>query len=175
MKKILTLLLLATSFAVNAQKFDLTPNGYEPVVFELQDKSAEQIYTGIIKYINKNYKNPSEVLKGDIKNEYIRLDGFMNRMWCYKAMGINNCVDQHYSVELDIKEGKLRMSFIPNDGYVAGTTNKLMYTYKSFFKKDGSVRNMYTDAKESLDISVNNMLNSIVQEVNGKAKADDNW
>lgn len=175
MKKLLALFIIGISLCANAQKTDLKPEGFTPVVIELQDKSSEQIYTGIIKYINKNFKNPNEVLKGDIKNEYIRLNGFSNKMWCYKALGINHCIDQEYSVEVDVKDGKFRFTFIPNQGYIAGTTNALMYSYKSFFKKDGSVRNMYTDAKDSFELSVNNMIEEIVNEVNGKTESDNDW
>ncbi|HUH25864.1 MAG TPA: hypothetical protein VLY87_04515 [Flavobacterium sp.] len=173
MRHLLTLTLLLVTYFGNAQKIDLTPAGFTPVVIELNDKSAEDIYIGIIKYINRNYKTPSEVLKGDIKNEYVRLDGFMNKMWCYKAIGLTACVDQLYSVELDIKEGKFRMTFTPNKGYASGTRDPLLFTYKTFFKRDGSVKNIYSSARDSFEVSVNNIRKEIVDEINGKSSNND--
>ena len=78
MKKSLFTLTLLFSISLFSQELTVTPDGLRDasnndksyVVINTPDKTAEQNYNNVLKYINKTYKNPKEVIKGDISFEY---------------------------------------------------------------------------------------------------------
>ncbi len=133
-------------------KFEITINGYEPKVFEVENQTKSDIYKLIKKWVIKTYKNPKEVLTADIENEIIKINGFSTNI---VKWSIGDGWDLFYSLDIEIKDNKYRLSLTAD---IAG--NQIEYT--SFFKKDGSKRTGYKGGPESID----NHLNSIVDDLN---------
>src|SRR5690606_20603661 len=103
MKKILilTLGILISTFskAQEIPQLKLTPNGVEPIIVEIPEKSASEIYEKAKNWVQETYKNPDKVLKGNIINEKIRVDGFANNAWWYKTLGIKQSLNMEYTIE----------------------------------------------------------------------------
>ena len=133
-------------------KFELTINGYEPKVIEVDNQTKSEIYKLIKKWVVKTYKNPKEVLTADIENENIKIHGFSTNI---VKWSIGDGWDLFYTLDIEIKDNKYRLSITAD---IAG--NQIEYT--SFFKKDGSKRTGYKGGPESID----NHLNSIVDDLN---------
>ncbi len=78
------------------------------VVNKVDSLNAEKIYIKTKSWIGTHYKNPSIVLKYDIKNETIRIDGLDN--FSFSWMGTQT-YDFTYTLNIDFKEGKYKVEF----------------------------------------------------------------
>ena len=113
MKKIfLSVLLLSTTiaFSQDLQKFELTKDGVQPIVVNIDSFSISTLYQKTLNWVQENYKNPKEVLKANIENETIRADGYKKNAWFYKSLGMKQEYDMEYSFQVDFKEGKVRLT-----------------------------------------------------------------
>jgi hypothetical protein len=78
-KQLFLLTFLLSSYIGFAQEYVVTPNGLKNksnvensyLVIEAPDKSTTELYQNAIKFVNENYKNPEEVIKG--KTEVVSL------------------------------------------------------------------------------------------------------
>jgi hypothetical protein len=169
MKKFLLLISAFTSmecFSQETSKFELTKDGVIPIVINLDSISANTIYTKSKKWILESYKNPKEVLKADIENESLRINGFKSNAWFYKSLGAKQEYDMEYSFQIEIKESKIRLTFTP--GQFWADNQKVLYNYTTFFKGTGEVKGAYKDAKPSLEVTMNDLANSLVEYIKGK-------
>jgi hypothetical protein len=86
MKKLLFTLTLLFSISLFSQELTVTPDGLRDasnndksyVVINTPDKTAEQNYNNVLKYINKTYNNPKEAIKANISFEYLKFDTFIS-------------------------------------------------------------------------------------------------
>ena len=144
-------------------KFELTKDGYNPIVFEIQDLKKDSIYKLTKKWVTKTFKNPKEVLTVDIENETIRINGI--------SLKTVNCsfgcrVDLKYSFDIDFKDNKYRLAIMieipefPNG-------------YNTFFKKDGEIRSNFKAAPISIDEVINKLTTELNIFIKNKGKEKD--
>lgn len=123
MKKLLfsVLAILSVAFA-KAQEFEVTPDGLKEktsgkdfVVIEVQGKTASELYNNAIKYINIMYKNPKEVIKGDVKDEYIKWETFIPNFGTIKNSFVNLQANALITVQLSFKDGKAKYEVVNQD------------------------------------------------------------
>jgi len=171
----LTILLANLSFGQEIPQLKITPNGVEPIVVEIDSMSASEIYEKAQNWVKETYKNPDKVLKANIANEKIRIDGFANNAWWYKSLGIMQTMNMEYTVEISFKEGKYRFEYIVGQFYVNGG-QKALYNYSTFYKKSGEIRKTYKDAVPSLELTMNDLSKSFYNYVSGiSTKNDSDW
>lgn len=178
MKKILLGLLMLVSFYSNAQptEFKFTKEGFtDYVVGIVEGKTAQELYKKTIDWINVTYKNPKEVIKAQIENDYIRIEGSKSNMLCIKSLGMLNCSDVRYQIEISLKDGKYKFDLIKLEQYIApsqytvtsGWSEIGLANTSGYYKENGELRNifkLYPQAIESefnsLNISLNDFLKS---------------
>lgn len=163
------------SFAQDFPKLKLTPNGVEPIIVNTDSLKATDLFKNALNWVQETYKNPEEVLKAKIENEKIRIDGFAQNAWWYKSLGMKQNYNMEYSVEISFKDGKYKFEYIIGQFFIdAG--QKVLYDYKTFFKKTGEIRSAYADAVPSLEETMNNLSLNFHEYVTGKSKKkDDKW
>jgi len=162
------LLIFVFSISRGQNKIELNKEGVIPIVTEVEGKSAEDLYLKTKEWIQLNYKSPSEVLKADIKNDMIRINGFSKGFFTSKYV-ITNYFDVDYNIEFLFKDGKYKYIFTINDVTTQG--KKIFYTVPSeFFKKDGTVRSTYSDAYATLLSSINDLYISHYNYISGKTQ-----
>ncbi|MBU2940851.1 DUF4468 domain-containing protein [Lacinutrix sp. C3R15] len=180
MKKVLllTLTILISNLSIGQEipQLKLTPNGVKPIVVVVDNLSASEIYNKALNWVQETYKNPDKVLKANIANEKIRIDGFASEAWWFKSLGILQTIDMAYTVEISFKDGKYRFEYIIGQFYVGGG-QKAQYSYNSFYKKkNGEIRKTYKDAVPSLEMTMNSLSQSFYDYVIGKStKKDNDW
>lgn len=163
------------NFAQEIDQLKLSPNGVEPIVVEVEGLSASDLYNKAQDWVQETYKNPDKVLKANIENEKIRVNGFASNAWWFKTIGITNSMDMEYSIEVSFKDGKYRFEFTIGQFYANGG-HKAMYTYSAFYKKNGEIRKTYIDAIPSLEHTMNSFSLSFYNYVNGTTEAEeDDW
>jgi hypothetical protein len=111
MKKIIIVLCFIPfiGFSQVCDSIKITTNDFPPVVIELKGKTDAEIYSKVKSWINRYYKNPDIVIKADEKDKYIRISSVSN--FTYKYITGAKTDNYKYSFEIDIKEGKYRITF----------------------------------------------------------------
>ena len=186
MKKILFVLTLITSI-VYAQEFTVTPTGLKDnsnlektyVVINTPGKTAEQNYNNAIKYINKTYKSPKDVMKGDVKGEYISFDTHVSNFLVVKNSGAKLSIDANYTIELSFKGDRVKFEVVNLDmyhssGFKVLFTGGIMSSYPIYKKKKQKL--IRPETKTDIEFYFNNKINTIkgylLEEAN---TTDDDW
>lgn len=177
MKKILFSIIVCFSAAFSAQssEFVLDKNGFtDYLVIEIPDKSANFLYNKTIEWVNKTYNNPKEVIKGDVKDDYIRIQGVRSDLYCYSPLGLPVCFDVRYQIEISFKDNKYKFDIVELEEYVkpsqytSGGWRPLMSgnNTEEFFKKDGNIKGGYKNYLLNIPKYFNELNDSLKNYIN---------
>ena len=177
MKKIILILLVLCSLTGNAQdsipKFQVTPDGIAPIVLQLNSMAVSDIYKKTLNYVQEYYKNPKEVLKADIPNELVRINGFKKEAWAQKLpMTPIFYYDMDYTLEIEMKENKVRLSLTPNQFWAGDIKGN--FTVKDFFLDTKAAKKFAEQAKPGLENAINEISQGYYNYLKGLVKKD-NW
>ena len=158
MKHLLFFLLIGFSGFAQETKFTFTKEGFtDYVVTTCEGKTQQEIYKKTLDWINTIYNTPKEVIKGQIENEYIRIEG------AEKSLGAN-FQPAKYMIEISFKEGKyifdvLSISqFIPGYQYIPSTWREFgINNTSSYYKKSGEIKSGY----KYYSIAIPNFFNNL--------------
>jgi len=150
MKNIVLLLILSvTSFAFSQDTdFKFTKDGLTDfVITPVTGKTQNELYKNTLDWVSLNFKEPGEVIKANIENEYIRIEGFSKELICYSYMG-KRCSDTKYEIEISFKDGKYKFDVLSISEY-NNMSKSIMWTNfeinntASYFDKKGEVKSSY--------------------------------
>lgn len=174
MKNIFAIILIAGAFdSIQGQelpKFDLTKDGVNPIIIQVDSMDAEKIYQKTIKWIQESYKDPQQVLKANIENEKIRIEAFKSNAWYYMSLGTKYLYDMDYTFEIEFKDRKIRLTYTPGQFWAQG---KRGLTYESFYKSAGEIRPAYKESEISLEQTMNELRDSLYNYLTKKNKSND--
>ena len=154
----------------NIQKFELTKDGVKPIILVFDSLTAPTIYKKTLNWVQETYKNPSEVLKTNIENEKIRVDGIKKNVWFYKGMGMKIFYDVEYSFYVEFKDGKAKLSFTFGNTWNEGKSSYVDYT--KIYKENGDVYSMYKETKPGMELMMNELALSFFKYVKEVKKSD---
>lgn len=191
MKKVLFLVIcLFCSLACFAQ-FELIPGKLiskenpdkDFVVYEFKGIKAHDLYSKALTAITSLYVSADNVTN-NVEDKMINIHGVQEDKICIKQLGVVSCFDMSYNLVFRFKDEKLRIDVpIINDivcvnGYgntihmtIGGEGTRLMGTYMSIFKKDNSIK--YKEAKINIESFFNNLVNSIIYEIENDNQSKD--
>lgn len=183
MKKLLIALVFISEygFSQSATQYEVTQEGFTDfVVAEIPGKSANEIYTKTLEWISKTYKNPKEVLKAEVLNDYIRFEGVASGLNCYAPFGIAVCNNVKYEVEISVKENKYKFDVIGMQEYVTpskyitgGWTTIYPNNNTSFlFKKTGEIRGGWKDYYQKIPTYFNNLNDDLKKYIESGVKSE---
>ena len=185
MKKLILFSLICLSATAYGQKLTVTPNGLKDandtektfVVINADGKTAKELYDNAIKYINKNYKSPDEVIKGKVEGEYLKFITHVSNFLTVNNSGAKILIDANYTIELNFKEGKAKFEVIALDMYAPNGGYKVIYTGGVFdgypiYNKKGELKR--ADTKTEIETYFNGQINTIAESLQGKGN-NDNW
>ncbi len=145
------LLLLFVSINIYSQtEFKFDKDGFTDfIVGECEGKSQSELYKKAIEWISINYKNPKEVIKATIENDYIRIEGSEKCLVALNVLG-KNCFTSKYQLEFSFKDGKYKLDFIDVTSYIPASQNSVGRWYTEnfeninvYFKDSGELRSRY--------------------------------
>ncbi|WP_304139473.1 DUF4468 domain-containing protein [Mesonia mobilis] len=186
MKKFYLLILLISSITYSQNtEFNLTSNGFEEfVVIETPNKTDKEIFSEIKKWSEYNIRNASKSNYSEIENEFLTYRLIIRNAIDVGSGLMHQAYDIKYDVEIRIKDEKFRIDLkIVDMPHIDGETESLQLTsnsiaYISLFKNNGKLRNpkRYSEMKEQIETSANNLVKSIIDAVNGKSDyKKDEW
>lgn len=168
---LLFLLLLLNSnltFSQDISELKLTNSGVEHVTLDFGSLTSNEIYEKSIKWLHESFINPKDVLKENVENQKIKIEGFSKKAWWYKSMGIKNYNHMQYTVLIYIKNKSVVFEYKVGQFYML-EGSKTQYSYRMFFAKNGSIRKQYVDAVSSLELTMNSLLISYYNYITGKS------
>lgn len=185
MKKTILLTFIMISTLSFGQKLNVTMNGLRDsidneksfVVINAEGKTAKQLYDNAIKYVNKTYKNPDNVIKGKTDGEYLKFITHVSNFLVVNNSGAKIAIDADYTIELNFKDGKIKFEIISLDMYAQTGGYKVLFTGGAFdgypiYNKKGELKR--PDTKTEIETYFNSQINAISDFLNGKSN-DNNW
>jgi predicted nucleotidyltransferase len=153
-KQVFLLSFLFLNFIGFSQEFEVTQNGLKDksnienafVVIDAPDKENTELYQNAIKYVNENYKNPDEVIKGETENEYLRFETYVPQFTKVNNSGVKLEVSMKYTTELRFKDGKVRFEITAisitadNGGRSVEFSGNIWKGYPIYNEKNGDLR-----------------------------------
>lgn len=185
MKKLILFVLIAFSTTTYAQKLNVTPNGLRDasdgdktfVVINAEGQTAKQLYDNAIKYVNKNYKSPDDVIKGKTDGEYLKFVTHVSNFLVVNNSGAKVTINADYTIELNFKDDKAKFEIIALDMYAPNGGYKVLFTGGAFdgypiYNKKGDLKR--PDTKSEIETYFNGQINSLSEFLLGKSDKD-NW
>ena len=173
MKNLIILSLLVSSVAFSqVPKLELTPNGVEPAVINVAVMPASAIYAKTINWLENNFDNPDDVMVANIENKEISIKAVEPKVWTPNRIGQDTNYDMAYTLKIEFKEGRYRISYELGNFEVDG--KKLSTTYKDLFKKfDGSIKYNLEGAVVGIENKLNNKTESLYNFIMGIDNGED--
>lgn len=163
MKNIILFLSLSISLYGYSQEteftFDSKKGMTDFVVEVLPNKSKIELYSKTNEWINKNFKNPKEVIQANEENNFIRIEGV--------TKSFNGVHDAKYVIEISFKDNKYK--FDPQSFVMTYGNNifNLFETYSDYFKSDGKIKERVKVTIESSTKLMNDLNKSLFNHING--------
>jgi hypothetical protein len=174
MKKIVIVLFMVVSFYSNAQEteFKFTKDGFTDfVVIPVQNKTQAELYKKALDWVSVTYKNPKEVIKAQIENDYIRIEGFKSSMLCIKTLGMLSCSDARYQIEISFKDGKYKFDLTKLEQYIApsqytvssGWSEVGLVSTSVYYKENGNLKGVFKLYPSAIETEFN-LLNTSLKD-----------
>jgi hypothetical protein len=175
---------LLISISAFGQKFVVTPKGLRDsndttkifLVINCEGKSAKELYENALKYLNQNYKNPQEVLKGQIESEYLSFVTSSPSVITFRRSGGHPTYYTTYRTELNFKDEKVKYEI--QDIEIKGVNGGRLFfsgnpfTTVAIYNLNGELK--YADAKTVVEDYFNIEVASVTDFLKG-IKINDNW
>lgn len=185
MKKIILFAFIAISSISYGQKLSVTPTGLRDandlektfVVINADGKTSKELYDNALKYINKNYKSPDDVIKGKTDGEYLKFITHIENFLIIKNTGVKVQIDADYTCELSFKEGKVKFEIIAIDMPADKGGFKVLFTGGAFdgypiYNKKGELKRPET--KTEIETYFNSQISTLSDFLQGKS-SNDKW
>lgn len=186
MKKIVLFAFIICNSLLNAQKLVVTSEGLKDslnldksyVVINVEGKTAKDLYEGIIKYINVNYKNPKEVLKGNVENEFVSFETHVSNFPITKNGYAKMNIGTNYLTTLSFKDGKVKYEISDIKMKAVDSQYEVLFSGGGFsgypiYNKSGDLKRKET--KDDIEKYFNNNIKNIFDFLSGKTKTNDGW
>ncbi len=172
-----------TGFKINSGTYQVLD---KYVVIESEGTAAE-LYEKTIGWINETYNTPSEVIKGQVEGDYIRIEGSSSTpLFFYRALGQTMGYDGYrYSIEIRFKDGKVRFEptklevyQAPNaSAYVAGGWFTVLFEgrLKNKKGKDDKAGVKTANAQRDYFSSLATRLDTYYKKGSSGGSTDDDW
>ncbi|MCH3881181.1 DUF4468 domain-containing protein [Tenacibaculum aquimarinum] len=183
MKKYLLVIALLSPLVFMAQGKSFQLNKETPelinqyVVIERDSMTISDGYDKIIEWVNITYNTPKEVIKSQLKDEYIRIEGINQSMTSQKILGRKFSYKGKYSLTFEFKENKIKMELTNLQIYYEGTkytTGGWMNDNPSLAsqtKKNGKTKKGKARFNQGIIDSVNELRLSIQDYIDNKNKS----
>ncbi|HUS87508.1 MAG TPA: DUF4468 domain-containing protein [Bacteroidales bacterium] len=184
MKYFTLLFFIAIGAFSYGQQLIVTPDGLRDaediektyVVINAEGKTANQLYDNALKFINKNYKSPDDVIKGNIQGEYLKFITHVPDFLVVNNSGAKILIDADYTIELNFKDGKAKYEIIFLDMYWQNGPYKVLFTGGALegyiiYNKKGELKRPET--KTDIENFFNAQIESITEFLSGKSEKDE--
>jgi hypothetical protein len=183
MKKLALFLTLLFSITLTSQSFEVTQDGLkdaqdldkEYLVLNFENKNAQELYNKTIRYINETYKNPEEVIVGNIENEFVKFKTYQSNFARFKNGFVKIPWSINYTTTISFKDNKVKYEINSID--ITNKENNNLYfsgggiSFYIFKSRNGKLK--MEDAKIGIENYFNENLNTFEVYVKDDTASDD--
>jgi hypothetical protein len=137
------------------------------VVRKVPNKTQSQLYKKSIDWVATTYNTPKEVIKGQIENDYLRIEGSNQGLVCLNILFKMN-YPARYMIEISFKDGKYKFDVTsiayyvaPSQYSVGGWSGNILINKNLMYKENGEIKGMYKYIPESFVNCFNDLNNSL--------------
>ena len=163
------------------------------MVVNIDSLNKKELYTQVKNWILETYNTPSEVIKSEIENKKIRIEGSKSNLIVMKGiLGKPYYYDSKYSIEISVRDGKYKFDpislkyWIPSSQYISAKWQDLYIFDKgslsSFYNqkgmKKGRVISIWASLPSDLEMhfdGLNISLFNYIQKNKLEESSDDDW
>ncbi|WP_313030069.1 hypothetical protein [Soonwooa sp.] len=152
------------------------------VITNVPEKKQSEIYSKSKEWIERTFKNPDFVTKGDIVNDYIRFETVDKNYFCQndKNQLLFNCYTVKSVVELSFKDGRYKFDVLSTSMLVPRFGGGVEYMEidfkdKTYYKKDKSVRSSVEKLFRLVPKYYNSMNGDLSNYIAKGIEKNDNW
>lgn len=170
MKKLILLSIVLSFFGIcqaqTAPKFNLTKDGIKPVVLTYDASfTAPILYTRVKEWVALTYKMPKSAIRVDTENTLVKVGGIKNKAWKVRANDFDHWYDLDYTITIEIKDGRCRVTLATDD-----------VRWKVWYNKDGSLVKKFKDSEATFEASINEFLTTLNSHIKEPKKVvKDDW
>ena len=140
------------------KEFSFTKDGITDfVVTNIDNKTQSELYKKTIDWVDVTFKNPKEVIKAQIENDYIRIEGFSKELLCFNSMG-KAFYDANYVIEISFKDGKYKFDLVSITLLnTKSEPNIELKNMNEYYKENGNIRGTYKYFPEIIPMYFNSL------------------
>lgn len=186
-KQLFLFAFMLLNYAGFSQEYEVTPNGLRDkynlentfLAIGIPDKSAAVLYQNALKYINENYKNPDEVIKGKTENEFLRFETYVPQFTKVNNGGAKLDVSMKYTIEIRFKDDKVRFEITElsitadNGGRSVEFIGSIWKGYPIYNQKNGELR--LSETKAEIENYFNTKVTDITNFLLDKKTKKNDW
>ena len=176
--------------------FKFSEGGFtDYVAIDIDSLSKENLYIQVKNWVLETYNTPSEVIKSEIKNKKIRIEGSQSNGLSIKGMlGEPYYYNIRYSIEISVRDGKYKFDpislkyYVPYSKYVSAkwvdlsifNKESLSPYYYQEGKKKGRIQSIFSSFPSSIENHFDNLNISLFNYINknkesSEEKSADDW
>lgn len=154
-------------------EFSFTKDGFtDYVITPVENKTQSELYKKAIDWIAVTFKNPKEVIKSQIENEFIRIEGSSSIIMCPMYLGGKHCIDSKYMIEISFKDNKYKFEFISIENYIESMHSWIkqdLNNIKLYFNEDGSPKKNFRNYPIEIPLYFNDLNKNLKEYLSGKS------
>ena len=147
--------------------------------------SKEDLYNKTLEWIKKTYKDPRDIIKTDLENDFIKIESIKEGLRCTAPQTSKVCYDVKYEIEISFKDNKYMFDVTQMEYYEQPTEHKKggwlpLYPNNDasmIFDKEGNLKygmkNYYQDVPNFFN-DLNEQIKNYV-EFNERANRKTDW
>lgn len=154
MKKRLSILMTILSISIMSfaqdSIFELNKDSLtDYVVTPIENYSQAELYNKTLLWVMETYKNPDEVISAKVENDFIRIGGSSQNLFCINGLGAKTCYVTRYDIDISFKEGKYKFDVTSLEYLVGARWQKFpLNDTKGLYNKKGELRVAYVHLPE---------------------------
>jgi hypothetical protein len=171
--------------------FDFNASGFTDYsVVELDTLKKERIYELVVEWIKVTYNTPDKVIKSQIENKNIRIEGFADGLASHFVI-FPTYYGTTYSIVISVRDGKYKFDpkwskyTIPPSQYTSGSegiafSDSNEAEAKFMFNTKGEVKSMYKKMPNDYEVYFNDLNMSLYDYIikessKTEESSDDDW
>jgi len=151
-------------------------------VIKIPEKNASELYKNANIFIQKNYKSPQNVIKGQVDGDFLSFYTHTNRIAQYRIpLNGNTSIEADFTIRLEFKDSKVKFDITDFDMYYYANSSKVKFNINQslvgwyIFKKNGDI----TKRAETTKVEIENYFNSFIiglkNGLSGTQEKNDDW
>ena len=130
------------------------------------------LFNRTLSWISSTYKNPDKVVQGKVENKSVSISGHKSYAIHWKSLGVTGGMGMSYHIYFDFNDTIIIYRF-DIDKLSNESTGGEDMSCSQFFKKDGSVKPLYSMYKNQLEAEINTLFFSYIDKLNNSSLTSD--